>query len=80
MARGCGGQHLVVYINLAMFYLIGMPIAVVLGFKLKQYAKVTNTAFICRMFISMMFSQYISVVPVNMFIFLFLLYRDCGWD
>ncbi|KAL8209740.1 hypothetical protein R6Q57_006472 [Mikania cordata] len=41
VARGCGWQHLAVYINLAMFYLIGMPVAVALAFVLKLYAKVT---------------------------------------
>ncbi|KAK1431005.1 hypothetical protein QVD17_14195 [Tagetes erecta] len=39
VARGCGWQHLAVYINLAMFYLIGMPVAVVLAFLLKLYTK-----------------------------------------
>ncbi|KAI3804822.1 hypothetical protein L1987_26657 [Smallanthus sonchifolius] len=39
VARGCGWQHLAVYINLAMFYVIGMPVAVVLAFLLKLYAK-----------------------------------------
>ncbi|KAJ0100903.1 hypothetical protein Patl1_04703 [Pistacia atlantica] len=39
VARGCGWQHLAVWANLATFYFIGMPIAVLLGFKLKLYAK-----------------------------------------
>ncbi|KAI3755772.1 hypothetical protein L1987_55578 [Smallanthus sonchifolius] len=39
VARGCGWQHLAVYINLAMFYVIGMPVAVVFAFLLKLYAK-----------------------------------------
>ncbi|XP_076883134.1 protein DETOXIFICATION 19-like [Bidens hawaiensis] len=39
VARGCGWQHVAVYINLSMFYLIGMPVAVVLAFLLKLYAK-----------------------------------------
>ncbi|KAK1405130.1 MATE efflux family protein ALF5 [Heracleum sosnowskyi] len=47
VARGCGWQHLAVYINLAMFYLIGMPIAVLLGFKLKLYAKGLWLGLIC---------------------------------
>lgn len=47
MARGCGWQHLAVYINLAMFYLIGMPIAMLLGFKLKLYAKGLWLGLIC---------------------------------
>lgn len=40
VARGCGWQHLAVYANLGTFYCIGMPIAILLGFKLKLYAKV----------------------------------------
>ncbi|KAK6230602.1 hypothetical protein QUC31_002120 [Theobroma cacao] len=40
VARGCGWQHLVVVANLVTFYGIGMPIAVLLGFKFKLYAKV----------------------------------------
>lgn len=47
VARGCGWQHLAVYINLAMFYLIGMPIAMLLGFKLKLYAKGLWLGLIC---------------------------------
>ncbi|OMO93603.1 Multi antimicrobial extrusion protein [Corchorus capsularis] len=39
VARGCGWQHLAVWANLATFYLIGMTIAVVLGFKFKLYVK-----------------------------------------
>lgn len=39
VARGCGWQHLAVYANLATFYCIGMPVACVLGFKLKLYVK-----------------------------------------
>ncbi|RHN75076.1 putative multi antimicrobial extrusion protein [Medicago truncatula] len=33
VVRGCGWQHLVVYVNLATFYLIGLPISCLLGFK-----------------------------------------------
>lgn len=40
VARGCGWQHLAVYVNLGMFYLIGMPIAGFLAFKWKLYVKV----------------------------------------
>ncbi|XP_042036247.1 protein DETOXIFICATION 12-like [Salvia splendens] len=32
VARGCGWQHIGAYINLAAFYLFGLPIAAVLGF------------------------------------------------
>jgi MATE family multidrug resistance protein len=40
VARGCGWQHLAMYVNLATFYFIGVTIACLLGFKLKLYAKV----------------------------------------
>ncbi|KAL8511304.1 hypothetical protein ACS0TY_017926 [Phlomoides rotata] len=40
VARGCGWQHLVVLVNLGTFYLIGMPIAILLGFKVKLYERV----------------------------------------
>lgn len=46
-ARGCGWQHLAVYTNLGTFYLIGMPIAVLLGFKLKLHAKGLWIGLIC---------------------------------
>ncbi|CAA6668702.1 unnamed protein product [Spirodela intermedia] len=39
VARGCGWQHLAAWTNLAAFYLIGMPIALLLGFTLKFYDK-----------------------------------------
>ncbi|CAK9182992.1 unnamed protein product [Ilex paraguariensis] len=35
VARGCGWQHFAVYINLGTFYIIGMPIAGILGFLFK---------------------------------------------
>ncbi|KAF9607854.1 hypothetical protein IFM89_002986 [Coptis chinensis] len=38
--RGCGWQHLAVWTNLAAFYVIGMPIAILLGFKVHLYTKV----------------------------------------
>jgi MATE family multidrug resistance protein len=41
IARGCGWQHLAVYVNLATFYVIGVPIGCVLGFKSKLQAKVS---------------------------------------
>ncbi|XAR68321.1 hypothetical protein NMG60_11003406 [Bertholletia excelsa] len=47
VARGCGWQHLAAYINLATFYCIGMPIALLLGFKLKLYAKGLWVGLIC---------------------------------
>lgn len=33
MARGSGWQHLGAYVNLAAYYLVGVPVAVVLGFE-----------------------------------------------
>ncbi|XP_057968566.1 protein DETOXIFICATION 19-like [Malania oleifera] len=47
VARGCGWQHLAAYANLATFYFIGMPIACVLAFKLKLYAKGLWIGLIC---------------------------------
>ncbi|XP_022139785.1 protein DETOXIFICATION 19-like [Momordica charantia] len=47
VARGCGWQHFVVYMNLATFYLIGLTIAALLGFKLKLYAKGLWIGLIC---------------------------------
>ncbi|KAF7141589.1 hypothetical protein RHSIM_Rhsim06G0200800 [Rhododendron simsii] len=47
VARGCGWQHLAVYANLGTFYCIGMPIAILLGFKLKLYAKGLWLGLIC---------------------------------
>jgi hypothetical protein len=32
ISRGCGWQHLGAYVNLGAFYLIGVPVALVLGF------------------------------------------------
>ena len=40
VARGCGWQHLAAYVNLATFYFIGVPIAVLLAFKFKLDVKV----------------------------------------
>lgn len=34
ISRGCGWQHLGAYVNLGAFYLIGIPVALVLGFAL----------------------------------------------
>ncbi|KAJ4726336.1 Protein DETOXIFICATION [Melia azedarach] len=47
VARGCGWQHLAVWVNLATFYFVGMPIATLLGFKLKLYAKGLWIGLIC---------------------------------
>jgi len=39
IARGCGWQHLGAYVNLGSFYLVGIPMAVLLGFVLKMEGK-----------------------------------------
>lgn len=44
LARGCGWQYLVVFINIGSFYFIGMPIATILGFHFKFYAKVNHAS------------------------------------
>ena len=40
VARGCGWQHIAVYLNLTMFYFVGMTVAALLAFKANLYAKV----------------------------------------
>ncbi|KAL5564356.1 hypothetical protein UlMin_027520 [Ulmus minor] len=47
VARGCGWQHIAVVVNLAMFYFVGMTIAVLLAFKLKLYTKGLWIGLIC---------------------------------
>ncbi|KAK3424364.1 hypothetical protein EUGRSUZ_F01152 [Eucalyptus grandis] len=47
VARGCGWQHLAMYVNLATFYCIGVPIAVLLGFKLNLHVKGLWIGVIC---------------------------------
>ncbi|KAL9236429.1 hypothetical protein vseg_011102 [Gypsophila vaccaria] len=47
VSRGCGWQHLTTCINLATFYMIGMPIACLLAFKLHMYAKGLWIGLIC---------------------------------
>ncbi|KAA8532618.1 hypothetical protein F0562_032566 [Nyssa sinensis] len=39
VARGCGWQHMGAYLNLAAFYLFGIPIAAILGFWVKLRGK-----------------------------------------
>ncbi|KAJ9551475.1 hypothetical protein OSB04_015520 [Centaurea solstitialis] len=48
VARGCGWQHFAMFINLGMFYLIGMPIAALLAFLVKLYAKVSSILDQCQ--------------------------------
>ncbi|KAL9322218.1 hypothetical protein ACSQ67_010271 [Phaseolus vulgaris] len=47
VTRGCGWQHLAVYINLASFYLIGLPISCLLGFKTNLQYKGLWIGLIC---------------------------------
>ncbi|KAI5411841.1 protein DETOXIFICATION 18 [Lathyrus oleraceus] len=47
VARGCGLQHLAVYVNLATFYLIGLPISCFLGFKTNLQYKGLWIGLIC---------------------------------
>ncbi|KAI9083525.1 hypothetical protein K1719_034467 [Acacia pycnantha] len=49
VARGCGWQHFVVYVNLASYYLIALPISCILGFKSKLHAKGLWIGLICGM-------------------------------
>uniref|UniRef100_A0A0R0GV15 Protein DETOXIFICATION n=1 Tax=Glycine max TaxID=3847 RepID=A0A0R0GV15_SOYBN len=45
--RGCGWQHLAAYVNLATFYLIGLPISGLLGFKFNLQVKGLWIGLIC---------------------------------
>ncbi|KAK6934243.1 Multi antimicrobial extrusion protein [Dillenia turbinata] len=45
--RGCGWQHLAVFINLGSYYFIGMPISCLLGFLAKLYTKGLWIGLIC---------------------------------
>ncbi|KAK2419162.1 protein DETOXIFICATION [Trifolium repens] len=47
VVRGCGWQHLAVYVNLATFYLIGLPISCILGFKTNLQFKGLWIGLIC---------------------------------
>ncbi|XP_060668543.1 protein DETOXIFICATION 18 isoform X3 [Ziziphus jujuba] len=47
VARGCGWQQIAVYVNLASFYIIGMTIAILLGFKFNLHAKGLWIGLIC---------------------------------
>ncbi|KAJ1403450.1 Multi antimicrobial extrusion protein [Sesbania bispinosa] len=47
VARGCGWQHLAAYVNLATFYLIGLPISCLLGFKTNLQYKGLWIGLIC---------------------------------
>ncbi|XP_022984411.1 protein DETOXIFICATION 18-like isoform X1 [Cucurbita maxima] len=47
VARGYGWQHLAVYINLSTFYIVGVSISILLGFKLRLYSKGLWIGYIC---------------------------------
>ncbi|TYI42106.1 hypothetical protein ES332_A01G074900v1 [Gossypium tomentosum] len=47
VARGSGWQLLAMWVNMGTFYFIGMPIACLLGFKFKLYAKGLWIGLIC---------------------------------
>ncbi|XP_021896717.1 protein DETOXIFICATION 18-like isoform X2 [Carica papaya] len=47
VARGCGWQHLAVYVNLAMFFFLGLPIAALLAFKTSLHIKGLWIGLIC---------------------------------
>lgn len=47
MARGCGWQHLGAGVNLGSFYLFGIPIALLLGFRLHLRGWGLWTGIIC---------------------------------
>ncbi|XP_039002719.1 protein DETOXIFICATION 19-like [Hibiscus syriacus] len=47
VVRGCGWQKMIVLANLGTFYLIGMPITILLGFKFKFYAEGLWIGLIC---------------------------------
>ncbi|EPS64679.1 hypothetical protein M569_10101, partial [Genlisea aurea] len=47
VTRGCGWQHSAAAVNLAAYYLVGMPVGAVLGFSFKLYAKGLWIGLIC---------------------------------
>ncbi|MBA0580178.1 hypothetical protein Gorai_022407 [Gossypium raimondii] len=47
VARGSGWQLLAMWVNMGTFYFIGMPLACLLGFKFKLYAKGLWIGLIC---------------------------------
>ncbi|XP_022139357.1 protein DETOXIFICATION 19-like [Momordica charantia] len=47
VARGCGWQHMVVFVNLATFYLVGLSTAIFLEFRMKLYASGLWIGLIC---------------------------------
>ncbi|PKA59709.1 MATE efflux family protein 5 [Apostasia shenzhenica] len=51
VARGCGWQHIGAYLNLGAYYLIGVPIAVVLGFVFHVGGKGLCVGIMCGLFV-----------------------------
>ncbi|RZC81523.1 hypothetical protein C5167_044108 [Papaver somniferum] len=51
VARGCGWQHIGAYVNLGAFYLAGIPVAVLLGFRLHYGGKGLYTGILTGSFI-----------------------------
>ncbi|TKW16097.1 hypothetical protein SEVIR_5G277000v4 [Setaria viridis] len=47
VARGCGWQHLGAYVNLGSFYLLGIPVAILLGFVLRMGARGLWLGIVC---------------------------------
>lgn len=47
IARGCGWQHLGAYVNLGSFYLLGIPMAILLGFVLHMGARGLWMGIVC---------------------------------
>lgn len=50
VSRGCGWQHLTAWANLITFYFIGMPIAILLGFKTQLHDKGLWIGLVCGLF------------------------------
>ncbi|XP_020271382.1 protein DETOXIFICATION 18-like [Asparagus officinalis] len=50
VARGCGWQHLAAWTNFVAFYLIGVPLALLFGFKLGVHDKGLWLGLICGLF------------------------------
>ncbi|XP_010923842.1 protein DETOXIFICATION 18 [Elaeis guineensis] len=50
VSRGCGWQHLAAWANLVAFYIIGMPFALLFGFKLGFHDKGLWMGLICGLF------------------------------
>ncbi|MQL97438.1 hypothetical protein Taro_030129 [Colocasia esculenta] len=65
VSRGCGWQHLAALTNLAAFYGIGMPIALLLGFKFALYDKGLWIGLICGLSSQACILLIITVLQTN---------------